>query len=491
MKRRTLILSMMIAGTMTVCAGAVCAAAEAEAATEETAAEASAQEQTEAETEAESALPAFTYSGHSAVLACVCDYIADELAPMYSASDVLIPVPVIFGVDDTDEDHVKVYGDFWLFWYAQQDDSTLLCEAGGQNPGVLWLVRDGDGYAVEMFDRVTDGDGLEEDIHRICSEAGDFGVYDLEGLFLGSAVDKEALWKYALAVTLSRYVEDSGLNLTAYQDYGWDPVAIEPVRYARVNDELYRDTGEASFLLRCGNMDFSLDRAADSADTAADAADTAADSPDMVADAADTAADAADRAADSPDMTADATIPTENGQTNFGACEGQYGAVEGTIDLYYDGLYHIFEKVDTAGAADSGDNESGSGDDESDSLVVYLNTESTENTEGPDTAAISSGDWGKRVILYLDANPTTGCEWTSETDADAVSVSQSYTEDAHEEMMVGVGGTEEIIITPQAPGTVTVTLSYGQAWEDEPYETLSYTFEVSEDLQIRFTEGQD
>jgi len=301
----------------------------------------------------EAALPEFVYSGNSAVLECVCAYIRDELAPMYLESDVLIPVPVIFGVDDTDETQVKVYGDFWLYWFAEQD-GTLVCVSGGQNPGVMYLEAENEvdpeltevtesqeaageaspelievtegqeaageaevstepaegseaaesfTYRVVQFDQVTDGSGLEEDIHRICSEAADFGVIDLEGLYMGSAVDKSMLSTYVMKTFIERYVEDNQLDITAYQFEGWDPVELEPVKYAYIGDKLYRDTGEASFLGRCGNMDFALTQ------------------------------------------TEDGALPQENGQCSFGACDGQYGYMAETVDLYYGDLYHVFEEV--------------------------------------------------------------------------------------------------------------------------------------------------
>ena len=131
----------------------------------------------------------------------------------------MIPSPEVLYTDDTDPEKVRVWGDFWMFSYSLEGD-VLMNESGGANPGLLYLEKNGDSYQVTDFDAVGDGAQYNEDVERICSEAPE-EAGDLVAAYTGEydeTVRKEFIRMYA---------EANGLSVTAYQDFGWDPVPLD------------------------------------------------------------------------------------------------------------------------------------------------------------------------------------------------------------------------------------------------------------------------
>ena len=78
-------------------------------------------------------------------------------------------------------------------------------------------MKDGESYKVESFDQVGDGSNYEPTAKKI------FG--DKYDAFVKADGDDEA--RNALRTeTIKNYVEANGLEVTQYQDYGWDPVQL-------------------------------------------------------------------------------------------------------------------------------------------------------------------------------------------------------------------------------------------------------------------------
>jgi len=96
--------------------------------------------------------------------------------------------------------------------------------------------------------------------------------------------------------------------------------------------------------------------------------------------------------------------------------------------------------------------------------------------------------WSDSIGLQMESNPTTGYDWTVETENDCVEVESLYMPDETDDKVTGAGGITEFTITPKAAGTCTVTFSYERSWEKEPAEEKIYVFEVNDDLQIRASE---
>lgn len=84
--------------------------------------------------------------------------------------------------------------------------------------------------------------------------------------------------------------------------------------------------------------------------------------------------------------------------------------------------------------------------------------------------------------ITLEENPTTGFTWhyTVKNSEALEVVTDEYTENEHDEGMVGVGGVHTYQIKPLEEGTATIKFEYYRDWEpDNIYDTREYIIEVS------------
>ncbi len=115
-------------------------------------------------------------------------------------------------------------------------------------------------------------------------------------------------------------------------------------------------------------------------------------------------------------------------------------------------------------------------------------------------AVLSACGGGKQqtMTLSLDSNPTTGYSWTVTQEPELFNVGEEYTENSHEEDVVGVGGQQVFTLAPKEAGTADVTFTYARPWEDPEADStiISYTVKVSKDMKIsvsasRYAGGDD
>lgn len=182
------------------------------------------EEQTGSTTETSSTLPVFSYTGDDAVLATICAYMtaSDEAQGYYRSSEasVYIPAPVIYDVKRKDDD-LMVFCNLWSFIYYR-NGNTLECESGGEAPARLRLHPDADapgGYQVIEDLRTGDGSEYDKGIKEFCK-----GYPGMARKFF----DYDGTEREEARTTLIRmYVQDNGLDIKYYKDYGWDPIAID------------------------------------------------------------------------------------------------------------------------------------------------------------------------------------------------------------------------------------------------------------------------
>ncbi len=167
---------------------------------------------------AEGELPAYEYPGPELFYTVVYRYMVDELAKNYPEADVSIPCPVIVAEDESNKEDILIYGDFWIFNYDLNGD-ILENTSGGAYPGVMHLktLDTAEGYEVTALDVVADGSDYTESAKKI------FGKYYDEFSKI-NADDK--LREETRAQIIANYVAANELPITAYQDYGWDPVTL-------------------------------------------------------------------------------------------------------------------------------------------------------------------------------------------------------------------------------------------------------------------------
>ncbi len=163
-------------------------------------------------------LPAYEYPGPEAFYTVLYGYLIDTYASQYPEAQVCIPCPVIVAEDESDKSDIRVYADFWVLNYDLNGD-ILENTSGGSYPGVMHLksVDTAAGYEVTSMEVVEDGSGFTESAKKI------FGDY-YDAFTKVQSDDK--LREETRAQIIANYVAANNLNITAYQDYGWDPVTL-------------------------------------------------------------------------------------------------------------------------------------------------------------------------------------------------------------------------------------------------------------------------
>ena len=157
---------------------------------------------------------AYGYGGDDPVEAAIYKYMAEEISKDYEEADVSIPTVNVIYADYTGEDEILAYGDFWVENYNIEGD-TLECVSGGHYPGVFHLSKD---YEVTAFDQVADGGDFDASAKEL------FGEYYED--FMAVYSDSDARDELRRA-TVTDYVHFNNLDVTQYQDYGWDPIEID------------------------------------------------------------------------------------------------------------------------------------------------------------------------------------------------------------------------------------------------------------------------
>lgn len=164
----------------------------------------------------EGSLPAYEYPGPELFYTVLYSYLCEEFSGDYEGYDVSIPCPVIIKEDESDKSDIRVYGNFWIFNYTLNGD-TLECTSGGSYPGCIHIKSTEEGYEVVSMDIVEDGSGWTDSAKKIF---GDY--YDL---FIAAGED-ENVREELRAQIIANYVAANNLDITAYQDYGGDPVTL-------------------------------------------------------------------------------------------------------------------------------------------------------------------------------------------------------------------------------------------------------------------------
>ena len=160
----------------------------------------------------------YGYMGDDPVEGAVYEYVATEISKSYEPDENMISIPVVDIIDtvENEDGTVDVAGDFEIFNYTVEGE-TLMTQSGGSHPGKMHLVPDGDYYKVESFEAVGDGDEFEPTAKAI------FG--DKYDEFMKINSDDETM-PALRTETVKNYVQATGLAVTQYQDFGWDPVEL-------------------------------------------------------------------------------------------------------------------------------------------------------------------------------------------------------------------------------------------------------------------------
>ena len=170
----------------------------------------------EEETDTVYEYPAYSHETDNPYYLPACQFNMEEYGSHFETFDVMIPFVDILRVDDSDPEDIKIWGNYKIFNYAIRG-TTMFTMNGGNFPGLIHMKKDGDSLVGVSMDEVESGSNNAESIEKI------FGVdEELLEAFRKSTED-EAEEELVLN-TFRWYQEDSGLDIEAYEDYGWDPV---------------------------------------------------------------------------------------------------------------------------------------------------------------------------------------------------------------------------------------------------------------------------
>lgn len=149
------------------------------------------------------------------VRAAISDYLVREIGAQYLQGELCIPMLLIAAEDDESKP-MRVWGDFWVFWYNQVGD-TLKTVSGGSHPGLLTLSEEDGRFAVTGFERVEDGSRFQSSAQRIFGKHFDVFQNMHSNEDVREAVRKEQL---------QEYVQQHSIPVRYYQDYGWPAVEL-------------------------------------------------------------------------------------------------------------------------------------------------------------------------------------------------------------------------------------------------------------------------
>ncbi|MCR5268735.1 MAG: hypothetical protein K6E16_09480 [Lachnospiraceae bacterium] len=170
-------------------------------------------------------LPPYKYTGSDPYLAAIIDYQLTEIAPMYAPAQVFIPEPHVLLEDEADPADIKVIGNFWIMGY-DLEGTTLMTQCGGEMPAVFHFEKAEDGSVrlkeQDFVEVAGDGAQYAKDIKRFCE-----GYEGLEEQFYQTGNGKDDGNTDLRIEYIRQYVSENHLDITAFQDFGWDPVSIE------------------------------------------------------------------------------------------------------------------------------------------------------------------------------------------------------------------------------------------------------------------------
>ena len=151
-----------------------------------------------------------------AVRQAISDYLLREIAPQYLQGELCVPSLMMVREEECETEYAFVWGDFWVFWYNISGD-TLKTVSGGSHSGKMTLSYENNQPQVVDFERVEDGSRFMPTAKQIFGDYYDIFMNMHSNESVREAVRREQL---------SEYVQQHGLNVHYYQDFGWDAVEI-------------------------------------------------------------------------------------------------------------------------------------------------------------------------------------------------------------------------------------------------------------------------
>lgn len=151
-------------------------------------------------------------------------------------SDLTICVPKVLKVDDSDPKDVKLWGDYVVQRFLLANTS-LIDGSGSSFGGIAHIDASEGGPLVTDFEFLEDGAGFDASLDKL------FGSEGLKEAYLDACNHRDEY----LSETLANYINNNGLYITQYQEYGWPPVSVLNAPPTREEDQEIHYTGNFSY----------------------------------------------------------------------------------------------------------------------------------------------------------------------------------------------------------------------------------------------------
>ena len=153
-------------------------------------------------------------------LTAIDRYLTEVIGTQYAPGEVCIPFHNFIAVDESSQEDILVWGDFWVDNYKVSGD-TLLFVSGGNHPGKMHVKKDAEGhFTVTSFDAVGDGSTFLPSAKAIFGDR-----FDAFQQAYSDQAHREEIRKNAIAA----FVAKRSLPVKVYKDYGWPAVEIPKV----------------------------------------------------------------------------------------------------------------------------------------------------------------------------------------------------------------------------------------------------------------------
>lgn len=153
-----------------------------------------------------------------------------------SEADLQICVPTVVKVDDSNPGDVKVWGEYMVYAY-QLVNTTLQGTSGGSYGGVAHIDATGESLLVTGIDFLEDGSDFDPSFKKL------FDTKELQDAYLEACDNRDQYQAQAL----SYYINQNGLYITQYQQYGWPPVSIPNAPPTREEDQIIYHVGNFEY----------------------------------------------------------------------------------------------------------------------------------------------------------------------------------------------------------------------------------------------------
>lgn len=166
-------------------------------------------------------LPPYTFTGEDPWFGAINTFLAKRGSRYLTQEGyVTIPAPLIVRIDIVDSNMVQVFGNFWVFNYVLEG-TVLKTISGGENPGVINLMRTQDDTWVAIgMSTVAGGEDYQKQLLTLTNDDKELTNRILSIELTDGPTGPRAHF-------IRQYAEANNLEVTAYQDYGWEPVPLK------------------------------------------------------------------------------------------------------------------------------------------------------------------------------------------------------------------------------------------------------------------------